>query len=148
MRITMPHLLRSWVGCAVRPPPHVLNALHEIFGESVEHVRVVEWSGYARCHMGALATTRRNLILLSEGADAFWGDAELLLHEYFHVVRQWQPGALTASRYVVETLRRGYWLNRYEIEARAFAARHRVRMGQLLSCPLDVRPLPSSRCDC
>jgi hypothetical protein len=45
-----------------------------------------------------------------------------VLHEYFHVVRQWQPRRLTIWRYLVESLRRGYWLNRFEIEAREFAS--------------------------
>ena len=52
-------------------------------------------------------------------------DAELLLHELRHVA---QFGASRAFPvlYVWETLRRGYWMNRYEVEARAHAAR-RVR---------------------
>jgi hypothetical protein len=47
-----------------------------------------------------------------------------MLHEYCHVIHQWQPGTLTVARYLAECLRHGYWENRFEIEARAFADRH------------------------
>jgi Domain of unknown function (DUF4157) len=106
------------------PPEPIATALRQIFGECVDHVRVVERSLYAQMHLGARATTRRGRILLSDSAERFWSDPELILHEYFHVLRQWQPGRLTIWRYLVESLRRGYWNNCYEIEAREFAARN------------------------
>ena len=99
---------------SARPPAHVIAALREVFGESVDHVRVIERSMYARLHRGARATTRRNRILLRDSADNFWRDPDLILHEYFHVLRQWQPRRLTIWRYIVEWLRRGYWHNHYE----------------------------------
>lgn len=123
---------------ATRPPDRsplpssLLAALQEIFGEPVDHVRVIEHSFYARLHFGARATTRRNRILLRDSAAAFCRDPDLVLHEYFHVLRQWQPRRLTIWRYVVESLRRGYWLNRFEIEARQFAAAHAARLQRLL----------------
>ena len=61
-------------------------------------------------------------------------DPELVLHEYFHVLRQWNTGALTTWRYVRESLRR--WLsrqNRFEVEARAFTR------GHVLSFAADLR---------
>ncbi len=106
--------------------------MQEIFGEPVDHVRVIEHSLYARLHLGARATTRRNRILLRDSAAAFWSDPDLVLHEYFHVLRQWQPRRLTIWRYLVESLRRGYWLNCFEIEAREFAATHSSRLKKLL----------------
>lgn len=48
-------------------------------------------------------------------------DAELLLHELRHVA-QFEASRAFPVRYVWETLRRGYWMNRYEVEARAHAA--------------------------
>lgn len=139
----MPRLLERWTGREVAPPAHVRVALREIFGEPIEHVRVLERSRYARCHAGARATTRRNRILLSGCARDFWHDPELLLHEYFHVLRQWQPGDLTVPRYLIESVRRGYWHNRYEIEARAFAAQYCARLRRLLERPSSDRPLPT-----
>ncbi|HKR35806.1 MAG TPA: DUF4157 domain-containing protein [Steroidobacteraceae bacterium] len=118
---------------AQQPPGPLRAALQEIFGEPVDHVRVIEHSLYARLHFGARATTRRNRILLRDSAAAFWRDPDLVLHEYFHVLRQWQPRRLTIWRYVVESLRRGYWLNRFEIEARQFAATHSPRLQRLLA---------------
>jgi hypothetical protein len=56
-----------------------------------------------------------------------------LLHEYFHVVRQWRPGHLTRWRYLTESARRGYQANRYEREAREFAAAARDRFDQYLT---------------
>ena len=114
------------------PPPPITAALRQVFGEPVDHVRVVERSTYARLHFGARATTRRNRILLRDSAERFWSDPELILHEYFHVLRQWQPRRLTAWRYLVESLKRGYWDNCFEIEARDFAARHRDALQRLL----------------
>lgn len=105
-------------------PAPVAAILREIFGEPIENVRVVEHSLYARLHFGARATTRRGRILLRGSAAEFWSDPELLLHEYFHVVRQWQPRRLTIWKYLKESVRNGYWHNSYEIEARAFAAAH------------------------
>ena len=86
---------------AQQPPDALRAALEEIFGERVNHVRVMENSLYARLHFGARATTRRNRILLRDSAAAFWRDPDLVLHEYFHVLRQWQPRRLTIWRYVV-----------------------------------------------
>ena len=108
----------------VRLPAPVRVALEEIFGESVAHVRVIEHSLYARLHLRAIATTRRGRIYLSGEAAAFFADPSLLLHEYWHVIGQWQRGTLTVPRYLLECLRRGYWNNRFEVEARAFAAAH------------------------
>jgi len=108
----------------VRLPAPVRAALEEILGESVAHVRVIEHSLYARAHLRAIATTRRGRIYLADGADAFFANPSLLLHEYWHVIGQWQRGRLTVPRYLLESLRRGYWNNRFEVEARAFAAAH------------------------
>lgn len=119
-------------GRAVPAPPSTLTALSEVFGEPAAHVRVIEHSRYARLHLGARATTRRSRILLAGSAEDFWRDPELVLHEYFHVLRQWQPRRLTVLRYLIETLRNGYWRNRYEIEAREFAARNVTNYRRLM----------------
>jgi hypothetical protein len=52
-------------------------------------------------------------------------DAELLLHEHRHVA-QFRASRAFPVLYIWQTLRRGYWMNRYEVEARMHAAR-RVR---------------------
>ena len=52
-------------------------------------------------------------------------DAELLLHELRHV-HQFHGSSAFPILYLWESLRRGYQDNRYEVQARAFAA-HRLR---------------------
>lgn len=121
------------MGRRVRLPAHVRASLLPLFGEAVDRVEVVERSLYARAHRRAVATTRRRRIYLSGSAVDFFGDPNLLLHEYFHVLRQWEPGALTVARYLREWLRRGYRENRFEVEAREFAEHHFLRFRALLA---------------
>jgi hypothetical protein len=61
---------------------------------------------------------------LRGSAEDFFGDPRLMLHEYCHVLKQWEAGDLTILRYSLECLRKGYWNNRFEVAARAFADRH------------------------
>jgi hypothetical protein len=109
-------------------PPALRAALVELLGDGVDEVEIVERSWYARLHLGARATTRRNRILLRGPAAEFFADPELVLHEYFHVLRQWNRGRLSTAAYLAEWLRRGYWRNRYEHQARRFT---RLRLGAL-----------------
>jgi hypothetical protein len=103
-------------------PDSLRAALHELFDDRVDDVEVVENSWYARLHRGARATTRRNRILLPGPATEFFDDPALVLHEYFHVLRQWNRGRLSIARYLAEWVRHGYWSNRYERQARRFVA--------------------------
>jgi hypothetical protein len=107
--------------------------LAAVFGDGVQEVRIIEHSLFARLHAGAVATTRRGRIYLTGSAADFFGDPSLMLHEYCHVLLQWQPGRLTSTKYVLEWLRRGYWDNRFEVEAREFAQSHLYRFRALLS---------------
>ncbi len=112
---------------APRLPPHVEDALCGIFGSGVRRVRLVPHSWYARLHGGADATTRRNVIYLRGSIAAFAADPALMLHEYFHVIHQWHSRRLTVPRYLMEWLKRGYWNNRFEREARDFTQAHLQR---------------------
>jgi hypothetical protein len=112
-------------------PCHALARVLEVDVHTVASVVVVEHSRFARWH-GAVATTRRGRIYLRGSGGAFAADANLMLHEYFHVLRQWNAGHLTVVRYLGESLRRGYVRNRFEVEARAFAAAHAARLTALL----------------
>jgi Domain of unknown function (DUF4157) len=107
-------------------------ALERVFEAPVDGVIVIENSLYARAHLGMYATTRPNRILLANGGAEFAANPELVLHEYFHVIRQWRPGHLTRWRYLTESARRGYRANRYEQEAREFAAAARERFERYL----------------
>jgi Domain of unknown function (DUF4157) len=112
------------IGRSVALPGSLSTALEAVLGESVSHVRVIEYSLYARLHRRAIATTRRRRIYLRGSAQDFFDDPWLMLHEYCHVLKQWEPRNLTVVRYCLESLRHGYWNNRFEVEARAFADRH------------------------
>ena len=110
-------------------PGDALDALAQVFGEKADQVRVVEHSRHwTFLHRGFSATTRRNLILLRGSGEHFLRQPELVLEEYFHVLRQWNTGALTRRRYLLEWVRRGYARNRFEVEAKAFAV---ARAGTL-----------------
>lgn len=114
-------------------PEEVRRALEGVLECPVGHVRVIEHSLFARLHLSAIATTRRGRIYLRGSAAEFFANPSLLLHEYCHVIRQWQPRQLTLARYLIECLRRGYWNNRYEVEARAFADRHAHSLHGLIA---------------
>ncbi|MGH8180659.1 MAG: eCIS core domain-containing protein [Steroidobacteraceae bacterium] len=105
-------------------PDSLRGALEAVIGEPVSHVRIIEHSLYARLHHRAIATTRRRRIYLRDSAQDFFENPWLMLHEYCHVLKQWEPGDLTVMRYCRECLRNGYWNNRFEVEARAFADRY------------------------
>jgi hypothetical protein len=116
-----------------------------VFGEPVSAVIVIENSRYARAHLGMRATTRPNRILLGISGAEFTGNPEMLLHEYFHVLRQWRPGQLTRWRYLKESARRGYWANCYEREARAFAAATQAQYRRYLQELLSELVAPTNR---
>jgi len=136
-----------WFGNRCYPPKDVELALEALFGESVRHVKVVQYSIFVRFHWRAIATTRPFRVYLRGSGKEFFADGPLLLHEYFHVLRQWATGDLTIWRYLVECFRRGYWDNRYEVEAREFTAteifRYRALLAQHRSTalPPGVRPI-------
>ncbi|MBV8405869.1 MAG: hypothetical protein JO203_16895 [Gammaproteobacteria bacterium] len=122
-------------------PEAVRGALEQLLRERIGHVQVIEHSWFARLH-GACATTRLRRIYLAGSAADFFGNPWLMLHEYCHVLRQWQTGSLTVSRYLLECLRHGYWNNRFEVEARAFADRHAAALHALLTA---AQPSSASR---
>jgi hypothetical protein len=134
------------IGRSITVPETVGASLELLFGESIDQVRVIEHSLFARLHGRAIATTRRRRIYLRGSAADFFQNPSLMLHEYCHVLRQWEPRTLTLWRYVVEWLRRGYWNNRFEIEAREFADANRSRLQVLLfgRSPAD-QPSSASR---
>ena len=127
------------MGRRVTLPEHVRLALEVFFGASVASVHVIEHSWFVRLHGRAIATTRRRRIYLRGSGADFFDDSVLMLHEYCHVLKQWEPGILTTARYVLEWLQRGYWANRFEVEAREFAALHSHRLHALLGCSAQQR---------
>ena len=122
-----------WRRHVVPLPVEIEAPLAALFGDGVRQVRIIERSLFARLHAGPVATTRRGRIYLTGSAEDFFADPLLMLHEYCHVLMQWQPRRLTSTKYLLEWLRRGYWDNRFEIEAREFAQSNLYRFRALLS---------------
>ena len=134
------------IGRSIPVPETVGASLELLFGESIDQVRVIEHSLFVRLHGRAIATTRRRRIYLRGSAADFFQNPSLMLHEYCHVLKQWEPRTLTLWRYLVEWLRRGYWNNRFEIEAREFADANRGRLQALLFGRLPAnQPSSASR---
>jgi hypothetical protein len=123
------------MGRRVAAPEHVRIALEAIFGEGVGRVVVVEHSLFARMHYQINATTRRRRIYLVGPAEQFFANPTLMLHEYCHVLKQWETGHLTIWRYLVEWFRKGYWDSCFEIEAREFATDNLYRFRALIRSP-------------
>jgi hypothetical protein len=73
---------------------------------------------------GVSAITLWNVVFLAH--DAPW-DPELLLHELRHV-HQFGERLAFPVLYLLESIRRGYFHNRYEVDARSYAA-SRLRRG-------------------
>jgi hypothetical protein len=122
-----------WVGNRCYPPRDVQQALESLFGESVAQIKVIQYSIFVRFHWRAIATTRPNRIFLRGSGKEFFADGPLVLHEYFHVIRQWGTGDLTIVRYLLECFRRGYWDNRFEVEARDYTDTEIFRYRALLA---------------
>jgi hypothetical protein len=117
----------------LRPPEPLLEVLQDLFGAGVHAVRIVEHSWFNLLHGWPRATTRRGCIYLRGSATEFWSDPLLVLHEYCHVLQQWETGRLTTLGYLKQCLRHGYWMNPFEIEARRFAADNVHRLMPLFS---------------
>lgn len=125
--------MRWRLGTVVKPPAWVRECLRAFFGDAVDDVRIIEYSLFTRLHGRAIATTRRRTIYLRGSAEDFFTDPVLMLHEYCHVLKQWEPGSLTTLRYLGECMRRGYWDNCFEVEAREFADDNHYRFRALLT---------------
>jgi hypothetical protein len=104
-----------------RMPVELRRALQDVFRRPVDDVELREHSWFAKLHGRASATTRFNTIYLRGSAEEFFSRPDLMLHEYYHVLQQWNRGRLTVLSYLLEWQRRGYWNSRYERHARRFA---------------------------
>jgi len=108
--------------------------LGALFGDdAVRRVEVHERVWWLKPMPWVAAITGPSRIWLRGGAEDFFADPEFVLHEYCHVLNQWDTRRLSIFRYVREWLRVGYWRNAFEVEARTFAAREVGRCRVLLA---------------
>lgn len=111
----------------------VESTLQDAFSNAVnvDKIKVVENSKWADFLSGftelltagrywVFATTQRDAIYLNSRITAgdFFGDPELLLHEYYHVIRQWNTGAMTNFNYATNP-------SKWEIPAEIFGQQYR-----------------------
>jgi hypothetical protein len=127
-------LARAVIGCGTELPAPALTRYPELararWRAGGLPVRVAGWClGQRR----VAAITLWRTVWLAPGLDP---SDELLLHELRHV-QQFQSSVTFPARYLWETLRRGYFANRFEADARAWA-RMRLQAGHPASCEGDV----------
>ena len=140
-----------WVGNRCYPPKDVQLALESLFGEPVRNIKVIQYSIYVRFHWRAIATTRPNRIYLRGSAKEFFADGPLVLHEYFHVIRQWATGELTIPRYLwnvfgAATGTTATKSRRANSRPRRFSATaHCSRSTARATLPPGVRPMRGAR---
>ena len=84
-----------------RASPKMLECLKEVFGDGVDSVSITRDPDFVFDHLGPGvqgAVTRPGKIYISMPCDDFWGGPpEFVLHEYYHVVRQWADGMTILS---------------------------------------------------
>ena len=122
------------MGHRVHLPDEWALTLGALFGDAaVRRVEVRERVWWLRPLPWVAAITGPSRVWLRGRAQDFFADPALVLHEYYHVIDQWDTRRLSVLRYLSESLRVGYWRNRYEVEARGFAARELGRCCRLLA---------------
>lgn len=110
---------RALVGTPVELLPSLLERYPELAGARWRSGGLPpRVGGWCLGQSSVAAITLWRTIWLGRPSDV---SAELLLHEIRHVA-QFEADPAFAARYVWESLRRGYFANRYEVDAREYAA--------------------------
>lgn len=113
-------LVNALIGRSVQLPPAVLCRFPELAEAHWRcggmFVRVGSW---CLGQSSAAAITLGRAVWIAPGVAL---EAELLLHELRHV-HQFKASFAFPALYLWESIRRGYHKNRFEVDARGFAAR-------------------------
>jgi hypothetical protein len=122
----------------VEVPDDIKFALETVLDQSIDGIEIVEDSKWANFlstmkkiqtfgRYWIRATTQENTIYLSSGvsAEQFFNDAHLMLHEYSHVLDQWNNGRMRNISYIVNP-------GRWETEAIGFADKHERTLNFML----------------
>jgi RHS repeat-associated protein len=139
LRVVDPFGLQGESGAAnERCPPNACQkkCLESVFGEPVDGFDVLVDPPMVTRHLGEGArgsVTRENTVYTNLGCGGFWSQHSHVLHEYFHVIRQWGRG-MTWLSYLIN------WRQR-EREADAFAQDHVMEYVKCLSmCSPQCKP--------
>jgi hypothetical protein len=111
-------IVTTVIGRRIALPSRVLEQYPEL--EAVRWRRgglPVNVAGWFLGQRSVAAITLWRTVFLSP---AVLVDAELLLHEFRHV-QQFEASPTFPLRYLFESVRRGYFANRYEVDAREYA---------------------------
>lgn len=114
-----------------KPSPCVKGCLDKIMGEDVKDVIVTSDPAMAFPY----AFTQVNTIVTRDSCSGFFGKPEIVIEEYFHVVRQWNTGRLSSFGYLRDNWTDGgYAKNRWEKEAKNFAAEKLKEFQKCIEC--------------
>lgn len=113
----------------------------------MQQVEVHDHSALPDLFTGGLTFTLPGHIFVPGKCGEFWVDPELVLHEYYHVVDQWDTERMRLDGYLAEGARQGlggrdpHGNNRFEDEAEFFAKTHEQSLKDCLGCtPLPPEP--------
>ena len=116
---TLAHALAPLIGRPVELPARLAERYPELARIRLRRGGFpVLMGGWALGRRSVAAITLWRTIFVAPGVSL---DAELLLHELRHV-HQFEATASFPLRYLWESVRRGYSANRYEADARTYAA--------------------------
>src|SRR4051794_32626759 len=113
------NIVTTVIGRRIALPSRVLDQYPEL--EAVKWRRgglPVNVAGWFLGQRSVAAITLWRTVFLSQSVLV---DAELLLHEFRHV-QQFEASPTFPLRYLFESVRRGYFANRFEVDAREYAA--------------------------
>lgn len=131
-----PGILTTLIGREIALPPALSSRYPELrrvhWRRGGLPVRVAGW--FLGQSSAAAITLWRTVFL----APAVGLSEELLLHEFRHV-QQFESSVTFPLRYLWESARRGYFANRFEVDARHYAE-HRLRGYHLSSSSISGGP--------
>ena len=117
----------------------MLGCLQKIFGEPIPNVKVIKGSKTTFfmkfAGKGGTAISHPNSIRIPDTCSDFLASYWWILHEYFHVVRQWRaspPNNLTRKKYAQDP-------DRWETPADDYADKHDKELEQ---CYADCATCP------
>ena len=139
------------LGLLCQLSPKWRECLTKIFGVPVDDIDVYDYSGLVTALHGGMNTSRRNSIFLVSNCRSFWRSPALVLHEYNHVIDQWNRGRLSEGAYGFESIIQ--WVNgrdphddnKWERAADFFADTHAQSLRECVGCsalPPDAPPPP------
>jgi hypothetical protein len=112
-----------------------MDCLELVFNEPVGGVVIEEnssfWGVWGK---DTLSTTRFNTIYLKGSLNDFWNSPGMTLEEYYHVLKQWNTNQLTEIKYAIESLKHGYWQNKFELEAWDFVDKNIQQYKNCVEC--------------